>query len=146
MTRAGGYGQSFAGKLLADGNSDAALAEADRAVGDAGDDPEPYLDRARVLTELGRGEAALVDLVRAIELDRAALVLDDSTVDDTAFTLLLDWARREAVRDVADAVAILHRYHTVLPAAARAHDDDVATWERRLRGERETWVRARVDD
>ena len=92
MSRAGAYGQSFALEHLTRGRPDEALAEAERAIGRDAADPEPVLDRAQILLAIGRHQDAVADLERAVALDKVALVLDDSVVDDTLFSALVRWA------------------------------------------------------
>jgi tetratricopeptide (TPR) repeat protein len=145
MTRAGSYGQSFALKALAEGKAEAALAEAERVIAAEPENPEPVLDRAQIHCELARWEAALADLARAVELDKVALVLDDSVVDDTLFTTLLGWAQEVAPRDATQAVAILGRYATLAPAGQGTHHDDAARWMKRFQGHVETWVKPHDD-
>lgn len=141
---AGSYGQSFAAKHLAEGRVEQALDEADKAIAREPDDPEPVLDRAQILAALGRYEEAVAAVVRCLELDRVARVIDDAFVDDTLFSTLVSWGQRLADSDREQAVAVLRRYLDIFPAGS--HISEVATWEQRLRGHRETWAKARPDE
>jgi tetratricopeptide (TPR) repeat protein len=139
---AGSYGQSFALKHLAAGRLEDALAEADRAIARDPDDPEPVLDRAQVLHAAGRFDEAAAAVLRAMELDRAARVLDDMIVDDTLWGALLEQAR--AAADPDQACATLRRYLDVLPEGA--HAGELEVWEGRFRGKVETWTKRRPED
>jgi tetratricopeptide (TPR) repeat protein len=139
MTRAGAYGQSFALKHLHEGRPAEALVEAEKAMAALPDDPEPVLDRAQVHLAERRWEAAFADVVRALELDKVALVLDDSVVDDTVFSTLVGWASEIAGRDAAAAVKLIERYAPLQPSGT--HHDEATTWKNRFQGRVETWVK-----
>lgn len=139
MSRAGAYGQSFAQKCLAEGRIEEALAEAERQVAADPRDPEPLLDRARILDALGHHEEAVADLRRAIELDRSAQILDDSVVDDTLFSALVAWGRKVATAEPERAVEILHEYGRLMPGGC--HRAEAEAWTRRFRGERTLWIK-----
>ncbi len=143
MSRAGAYGQSFALEHLTRGRPDEALAEAERAISRDAADPEPVLDRAQIFLATGRHQDAVADLERAVALDKIALVLDDSVVDDTLFSALVRWATGLAEgSDTAGAVHVIERYTALAPDTA-THHDEAATWIRRFRGEAGTWQKPR---
>ena len=145
MSRAGAYGQSFALEHLSRGRHDEAMTEAQRAAAADPADPEPVLDVAQILLALGRHEAAVVEIERAVALDRKAMVLDDSVVDDTLFSALVRWASERATAGAAgekEAVGIIERYAVLAPDSA-THHDEAAGWIRRFRGEGGTWVKPR---
>ncbi len=143
MTRAGAYGQSFALEHLSRGRHDEAMAEADKAAAADPADPEPILDRAQILLSLGRHEDAVAEIERAVELDKKALVLDDSVVDDTLFSALVRWASARAEAGANDAaVGIVEKYAALAPDSA-THHDEAAGWMRRFRGEGGAWAKPR---
>jgi tetratricopeptide (TPR) repeat protein len=134
------YGQTFAARQLALGNFEQALALADQAIAADPADPEPVLDRAQALAQLGRHEEAVQAIQRCLELDQVARVIDDALLDDTLFSLLVDWGTRTAkAGDVDGAVAVIERYRAILPDGG--HRNEVATWVDRFRGKREMWVK-----
>jgi tetratricopeptide (TPR) repeat protein len=137
MTRAGAYGQSFALEHLSRGRHAEAMAEAERAAAADPSDPEPILDKAQILLALGKHGEAVAEIEHAVALDKKAMVLDDSVVDDTLFSSLVGWA--SAVGG-ADAVAILEKYALLAPDSA-SHHDEAASWMRRFRGETGPWVK-----
>ena len=139
MTRAGAYGQSFALKHLSDGRYDEALAEADKQIAADPKDPEPVLDRAQILMALERFEDTVAEVERALELDRAAEVLDDSVVDDTLFSTLVAWGRTVADSDPKRAAALFDIYKKLVPQGV--HKGEAAEWARRFQGERRMWVK-----
>jgi tetratricopeptide (TPR) repeat protein len=140
VTRAGAYGQSFALEKLSRGQHEEALAEAARAAEADPADPEPVLDRAQILLAQEKFEGAVGEIERAVALDRKALVLDDSVVDDTLFSSLVGWA--SALGAGPAAVAVMERYERLAPDSA-THHDEAATWIRRFRGDVDTWVKPR---
>jgi tetratricopeptide (TPR) repeat protein len=140
VTRAGAYGQSFALEHLSRGRHDEALAEADKAAAADPADPEPVLDRAQIFLSLGQHEQAVAEIERAIQLDRKAMVLDDSVVDDTLFSALVRWA--SALGPGPQAVALIERYESLAPDAA-THHDEASNWIRRFKGDTDTWVKPR---
>jgi tetratricopeptide (TPR) repeat protein len=148
MSRAGAYGQSFALEHLSRGRHDEAMTEAQRAAAADPADPEPVLDVAQILLALGRHEAAVAEVERAVALDKKAMVLDDSVVDDTLFSALVRWASERATaagageRGAEEAVAIIERYAVLAPDSA-SHHDEAAGWIRRFRGEGGVWVKPR---
>jgi tetratricopeptide (TPR) repeat protein len=145
MSRAGAYGQSFALEHLSRGRHDEAMTEAQRAAAADPADPEPVLDVAQILLALGRHEAAVAEIERAVALDKKAMVLDDSVVDDTLFSALVRWASERAETGAsgqAEAVGIIERYALLAPDSA-THHDEAASWIRRFRGEAGTWVKPR---
>jgi tetratricopeptide (TPR) repeat protein len=121
---------SFAAKLLEAHKFDEALVEATRAIAREEDNPEHYVDRATAYAELGRNADAAADFERALELDIDARVLETDFVDDAYFSALLAAARGRAV---AEGVRTLERYLEILPDGR--HRQDVADWQKRLRGE-----------
>ena len=139
MTRAGAYGQSFALKHLHEGRPAEALVEAEKAVAALPKDPEPLLDRAQIHLAERRWEAAFGDVVAAQELDKVALVLDDSVVDDTLFSTLVGWASEIAPREPATAIKLVERYGPMMPDGV--HHDEATTWVQRFGGKVETWVK-----
>ena len=130
---AGRYGMSFAKELIEQGDYEAAVVAASRAIeeGDAG--PEPLFDRATASELVEDFDAAVRDFEAAIEKNRAEKSLDPFLLDDAYFSALLAAARRDAERDAASGVARLERYRTVSPDGA--HATDVRDWQKRLRGE-----------
>lgn len=141
MSRAGSYGQSFALKYLHEGRCDEALAAANAEIDRDPSDPEPVLDRAQILLTLERFEDAVEDIRRCLELDRVAMVVDDSVLDDTLFSALVRWGQREAERDPEAAVRILRRYTDIFPAGG--HGEELESWAKRFRGHAEMWVKER---
>ena len=145
MSRAGAYGQSFALEHLSRGRHDEAMTEAQRAAAADPADPEPVLDVAQILLALGRHEAAVAEIERAVALDKRAMVLDDSVIDDTLFSALVRWASERAESGAAgkaEAVGIIERYAVLAPDTA-THHDEAAGWIRRFRGEAGTWSKPR---
>jgi tetratricopeptide (TPR) repeat protein len=143
MTRAGAYGQSFALEHLSRGRHDEAMAEAKRAAAADPADPEPVLDLAQILLALGQNQPAVAEVERAVALDRKAMVLDDSVVDDTLFSALVRWASERAeAGGGAEAVGIIEKYAVLAPDSA-THHDEAASWIRRFRGEGGLWVKPR---
>jgi tetratricopeptide (TPR) repeat protein len=141
MSRAGAYGQSFALEHLSRGRHAEALAEAERAAAADPKDPEPILDLAQIRLALGEHPAAVADVERALLLDRTAMVLDDSVVDDTVFSALVRWASERADAGArAEAVTIIEKYAALAPDTA-THHDEAASWIRRFRGETGAWVK-----
>jgi tetratricopeptide (TPR) repeat protein len=121
---------SFAAKLLEAHKFEEAVGEATRAIGREGDNPEHFVDRATAYAELGRNAEAAADFERALALDEEARVLETDFVDDAYFSALLAAARTQAIDDGARTLA---RYLEVLPDGR--HEQDVADWQKRLRGE-----------
>jgi hypothetical protein len=139
MTRAGAYGQSFALKHLHEGRPADALVEAEKAIAATPADPEPVMDRAQVHLAERRWQAALTDVERAMELDKVALVLDDSVVDDTLFSTLVGWASELVAREPATAIKLVERYGPMMPDGV--HHDEATGWVRRFQGQVDTWVK-----
>jgi tetratricopeptide (TPR) repeat protein len=139
------YGVSKAAKLNEAGEFEQAIVEATAAAAAEPGDPEPLIDRAFAHAQLERYADAVADLERALELDRAASVLDEALVDDALFSALLGQARAEAAGSPERAVATLARYRALRPTGGHARE--VEEWTRRLRGEvRTEWVKRRVDE
>lgn len=142
MTRAGAYGQSFALMHLTEGRAAEALAAAESAIAADPLDPEPVLDRAQIHLAEKRWSDAVADVERAVALDREAMVLDDSVVDDTAFSALVGWAQGLAgAGDTPRAIAVIERYEAIVPDVAATHHDEAATWIRRFKGDAPMWRR-----
>jgi hypothetical protein len=141
MASTGAYGQSFAMKELERGNAEAALELANLEVERDPSDPEAVLDRAQVYLALERFGDAIADLEACRELDRETPILDDSIVDDTLVTALIEWGKRIAPDDPERAVALLGRYQTIMPDGNRGAE--LASWAKRFRGQTEIWVKPR---
>ena len=128
---AGRYGKSFAAKLTEEGKYAEAIAEATRAAARDDEDPTPLFERAAAHAWLEQYPQAVADLELAMELDKAAGVLEVDFVDDAYFSALLGAAKAEARTSIDAAVKTLARYKTVLPSGR--HLADAAAWPERLR-------------
>ena len=128
---AGRYGKSFAAKLTEEGKYVEAIAEATRAAARDDEDPTPLFERAAAHAWLEQYPQAVADLEAAMELDKAAGVLEMDFVDDAYFSALLGAAKAEARTSIDAAVTTLARYATVLPAGR--HLADAQAWPDRLR-------------
>ena len=140
MSRAAGYGQSFAIKKLTDGKPEEALVEADKAVASEPEDPDTMLDRAEIHFALRHWEEGLADVRRARELDVKAQILDDDSADDLTFSSLVEWGKELLAKDNTAAQEVLKRYAEIFPEGS--HLGDVDTWHRRFGGEaRTSWTK-----
>jgi tetratricopeptide (TPR) repeat protein len=123
---AGTYGITFSRKLREEGRYDEAIGAADRAAALDPDDPEAAYDRAAALYCVARFQEAVLAFARAIDLDRAAGLLEQDVVDDDLFETLRKWAEAEPAR----APELLGRYAEIQPAGR--HLEDVDKWLRHL--------------
>ncbi|MCS6912095.1 MAG: tetratricopeptide repeat protein [Myxococcales bacterium] len=134
------YGMTFAQKLIQHGEFAAAVEEASRHAAREPDSPEPFHDRARALSALGRYEEAVADYARAIELDRVEQILHDGEVDDGLFSTIIAWCQSLSSQE--EKLAVLSRYEQLLPGGA--HRQDAAEWALRFRGQLPTtWSKPR---
>jgi tetratricopeptide (TPR) repeat protein len=124
------YGVTFAQKLIQHGDYLAAVAAAEEHARKDPQSPEPYHDRARALSFLGRYAESVTDYARAIELDQQEQLLPDWEVDDGLFSTVLAWAQAGAA--VAEQQEILHRYAALLPSGR--HLREAEEWSLRFRG------------
>lgn len=136
------YGVTHAQKLLQRGDFDRAVEEATRHAEREPEDPEPFHDRARALSALGRHEEAVADYARAIELDRAEQVLPDGEADDGLFSTVIAWCQALPEREQDLRLAVLGRYEQLLPDGL--HRAEAAEWAQRFRGLLQTtWSKPR---
>ncbi len=128
------YGVTFAQKLIQRGDYEAAVQAADKHAQQDPKSPEPYHDRARALSLLGRFEQSVADYARAIELDTEECVLQDWEVDDGLFSTLVSWGQSLGEPGKAESaqVAIMQRYRQMLPKGQ--HLTEAEQWILRFRG------------
>lgn len=126
------YGVTFAQKLLQHGDYEQAIAEADKHAAREPESPEPYHDRARALSALGRYEEAVAAYARALELDQVEQILPDSEVDDGLFSTVVAWGQALAGQGEAAQLQALSHYGRLLPAGS--HGSDAEEWAQRFRG------------
>lgn len=138
------YGVTFAQKLIQRGEYEQAVtAAAEHARKDA-QNPEPYHDRARALSLLGRYADAVGDYARALELDAEERILEDWEVDDGLFSTLVAWgqslgepgAASTPPQVQAEQVRVMQRYAELLPKGR--HTAEAADWVQRFRGQLKT--------
>ena len=130
---AGSYGASRAAKLIDEGDYEAAVVAAGAEAARDPDDPEPLVLRATALGYLERHGEALADYGRALELDRAAQLLDEPLVDDACFSTILALARAEAQGSVDAGLRRLEEYRRLFPGGS--HLGELPSWARVLRGD-----------
>jgi tetratricopeptide (TPR) repeat protein len=136
------YGVTHAQKLLQRGDFEPAIEEATRHAAREPESPEPYHDRARALSALGRHEEAVADYARAIALDRDERILPDGEADDGLFSTLIAWCQSLPEREQDARLAILRRYEEILPDGL--HRAEAAEWAQRFRGLLQTtWSKPR---
>jgi tetratricopeptide (TPR) repeat protein len=125
------YGVTFAQKLLQHGEYEQAITEADKHAVREPDSPEPFHDRARALSALGRYEEAVTAYARALELDEEEQILEGSEVDDGLFSTVVAWGQSLAGEEAAQLAALAH-YGRLLPEGC--HGKDAEDWALRFRG------------
>lgn len=130
---AGRYGMSFAKDLIEQGDYEEAILAASRAIEEGDTGPEPLFDRATANELAEHYDAAVADFEAAIARNEAEKELDPFMLDDAYFSALLAAARHDAESDVGRGVTRLDRYAKTIPNGA--HRNDVADWQKRLRGE-----------
>lgn len=124
---------SFAKKHIEDGEYDEAIAAATSEIEGGNASAEPLFDRATAYELSERFAEAVVDLEKAIALNREEKELDPFVLDDAYFTAALAAARAEAPSGLAKALARLDRYREVLPEGE--HVAESRDWQKRLKGE-----------
>ena len=124
---------SFAKKHIEDGNYDEAVAAATKTIEDGDAGPEPLFDRATAHDLAERYLEAVTDFEMALTKNGAEQEIDPFTIDDAYFSALLSAARKEAERDVGQAVTLLQRYMQYAPKGE--HVSDCRDWQKRVKGE-----------
>jgi tetratricopeptide (TPR) repeat protein len=135
------YGALASTHLVTSGRFDEALARASAEIAAQPDEPEAYFNRAQALVGLGRWDEAVSDYEAALRLDASASGLDLAAVDDELFSALRTIAVARKDRP-SEALAVLARYRTILPAGR--HIDDLTVWEEHVRGVEPVWYRDRA--